>query len=231
MIFDKILNNNTDASTSTNTSIVMKQENNNEELFFSSSKKNNNIKLTLLDKWLIRKEGWVSKNTVDTSKIENLEIDNDTIQSINRTKALKFLKLAKCQANLFSKDTTKVGCLFIDKDNFSILSVGYNGFIRNSPEPEERWIRPEKYKYVIHSELNGIINAARSGIKLDKSIVFITMFPCSDCMKALLQVGVSEIVTIIPNLEDSKWSESFKISQIMLDESNIKVMLFNKDEI
>ncbi len=157
--------------------------------------------------------------------------NTDEVSEIKREKALKFLKLAKYQANLFSKDTTKVGCIFIDKDNFAILSCGYNGFIRNAPEPDNRWLRPEKYTFVIHSELNGIINAARSGIKLENSIVFVTMFPCSDCMKSLLQVGISILVTIEPNLSDSKWSESFKISQQMLKESNTKIILFKKDDL
>jgi dCMP deaminase len=168
---------------------------------------------------------------MDCNNIKKSLSNNNEIIDITRNKALKFLKLAKYQANLFSKDTTKVGCIFIDKNNFSILSCGYNGFIRNAPEPETRWIRPEKYTYVIHSELNGIINAARCGIKLDNSIVFVTMFPCSDCTKALLQVGISILVTIEPNLTDSKWSESFKTSQIMLKESNIKIILFNSDEL
>ena len=152
-------------------------------------------------------------------------------QVINKEKALKFLKLAKYQADLFSKDTTKVGCIFIDKDNYSILSCGYNGFIRGAPEPYERWERPEKYQYVLHGEMNSITNAARCGIKLDESIAFVTMFPCNDCMKALLQVGISTLVSIEPNLKDSKWSESFKISQIMLNESNIKVILFSNDDL
>ena len=155
----------------------------------------------------------------------------DEIYGITRDKALKFYKLAKYQADLFSKDTTKVGCLFIDIHNLSILSCGYNGFIRNSPEPKERWCRPEKYKYVIHSELNGIINAARCGIKLDNSIIFVTMFPCSDCTKALLQVGICGLVSVEPNLEDSKWTESFKLSKTMLEESNINIMLFKPSEV
>ncbi len=164
--------------------------------------------------------------------INNTIISNKKIiEEINRDKALSFLKLAKYQANLFSKDTTKVGCIFIDKENFSILSCGYNGFIRGAPESDVRWTRPEKYTFVIHAELNAIINAARCGIKLDKSIVFVTMFPCSECMKALLQVGISVLVTIEPNMIDSKWSESFKVSQIMLKESNIKTMLFNKKDL
>jgi dCMP deaminase len=155
----------------------------------------------------------------------------ESINNISNNKALKFLKLAKCQADLFSKDTTKVGCIIIDKDNFSILSTGYNGFIRGAPEPENRWTRPEKYKFVVHSELNAIINAARCGTKLDKSIAIVTMFPCCDCTKALLQAGITTLITIEPNLLDSKWSESFKISQIMLQESACSVILFKHNEI
>ena len=150
---------------------------------------------------------------------------------LSKEKALKFLKLAKYFANLFSKDTTKVGCIFIDKDNYSILSCGYNGFIRGAPEPKERWERPTKYDYVLHGEMNTITNAARCGIKLENSIAFVTMFPCNDCMKALLQVGISTLVSVEPNLTDSKWSDSFKISQIMIKESNLEVLLFRKEDI
>lgn len=152
--------------------------------------------------------------------------DNDI--GISTIKALKFLKLANYQAKLFSKDTTKVGCIFINKENLSILSLGYNGFIREAPEPVERWTRPEKYKFVIHSELNGIINAARCGIKLDKSIAIVTMFPCSECTKSLIQVGISALIAIKPDLVNSRWCESFKLSQQLLKESNIKLMLFEQ---
>lgn len=79
--------------------------------------------------------------------------------------------------------------------------------------------------------MNGIINAARCGIKLDNSVIFVTMFPCSDCTKALIQVGISALVAIEPNLKDSKWSESFKLSETMLQESNINVMLFKSSDL
>lgn len=161
----------------------------------------------------------------------SIRYTNDEIIGITRCKALKFLKLAKYQADLFSKDTTKVGCLFIDKDNLSILSCGYNGFIRKSPEPEERWCRPEKYKFVIHSELNCVINSARNGVKINGAIAVTTMFPCSDCMKALIQSGISSLITIEPDLESIRWGESFKLSLLILKELSIKVMYFTKNDL
>lgn len=55
------------------------------------------------------------------------------------------------------------------------------------------------------------------------------MYPCVTCCKSLIQAGIREIITIQPNLEDPKWGEEFKISQIMLDELSIKVTFLDID--
>ena len=154
-------------------------------------------------------------------------------KQINREKCIKYFKLTKMQADLFSKDpNTTVGAMFIAPRSFQILSMGYNGFPRGIDEKlPERWERPKKYDYVVHAEQNGICNACRHGTPLEKSIAFVTMFPCKECAKALIQVGVQTIVTSIPDLTNQKWGLDFKLSIEMFDESGIEVVYLYASEI
>ena len=146
-------------------------------------------------------------------------------------KANKYFQLAKHHAELFSKDpVTKVCALFIAPDSLNVLTSGVNGLPRNVKEKEERLQRPTKYSYMTHSEINGLCNAARHGICLDKSIVIVTMFPCCDCAKALIQVGVSTIITVPPNYEDPKWGGHFRISMEMFEEVGIEVVLIDESQ-
>jgi dCMP deaminase len=140
-------------------------------------------------------------------------------------KANKYYQLAKYQAELFSKDPSKkVAAILIARDTHQILSTGYNGICRRLKESEERWSRPKKLEYVIHAESNAICNAARSGIKIENSICVVTMFPCVDCCKALIQSGIDTIVCEKPDLNHERWGESFKISLELFNEANIEII-------
>lgn len=140
-------------------------------------------------------------------------------------KASKYYQLAKYQAELFSKDpSSKVAAILIAHDTFQILSTGFNGICRNLKETEERWTRPMKYKWVAHAELNAIANAARSGVKVENSICVVTMFPCVDCCKALIQSGIDTIVTEKPDMNNPRWGEDFKISLEMMEEAGLKII-------
>lgn len=122
----------------------------------------------------------------------------------------------------FSKDPDKkVGSIFLHPKTFQILSTGYNGFPRKVNETSKRWKKPEKYKWVVHSEQNGIYNATLNGVKLKNSILFTTKFPCNDCAKGLIQAGIKQIYTYKPDLKHKTWGESMKISLEMFKESNI----------
>jgi dCMP deaminase len=98
-------------------------------------------------------------------------------------------------ASLRSKDTTKVGAVIVhDK---KIVGVGYNGFpsgIDESKLPTGRdgeWLNT-KYPFVVHAELNAILNTVQHDIS--GSSLYVTLFPCCRCMSTILQKRVSEIV-------------------------------------
>ena len=152
---------------------------------------------------------------------------------MRRDKAIKYYKLALLQANMFSKDPNcKVGVIFLAKTSLQILSLGYNGFPRKIDETNQnRWERPRKYDYIVHAEVNGICNACRHGTPLENSIAVVTLFPCNDCAKALIQVGVSTIVTIEPDLNDERWGHKFRVSLEMFREVGMEMIFLSSNEI
>jgi len=145
---------------------------------------------------------------------------------MNKDKIEKFFKLVEFKAELFSKDpSTKVCCLFIEAVSLQILSTGYNGFPRKIDETNpDRWKRPEKYKYVVHAESNGIYNACRNGVSLNNSICIVNFFPCSTCTKGLIQVGIKMLITKNPDFAHITYGEDFRYSVEMLKEANIEII-------
>jgi dCMP deaminase len=152
---------------------------------------------------------------------------------MRRDKAIQYFKLARCMADIFSKDpATKVGTIILKEGTMQILSVGYNGFARGVDETNrERWERPAKYDFCVHSEINSICNAARSGTSLEGSIAVVTLYPCCDCCRALIQSGVKTLVTLPPNYEDPKWGDQFRVSKLMMDEAGIEIMLLEPSSV
>lgn len=151
---------------------------------------------------------------------------------MRRDKAIKYFKLAKYQADLFSKDPSKkVGALFLAPESYQILSMGFNGFPRKIDETKlERWERPIKYSLICHAETNAIYNACRHGTPLNKSICIVTYFPCTDCAKGLIQVGIDKLVTIEPDLKSEKWKSEHQMSIEMFEEVGIEIIILKEDE-
>ena len=102
-----------------------------------------------------------------------------------------------------SKDpNTQVGACIVDENNI-IISTGYNGFPFGCSDDEYSWEREgedTKYKYVVHAELNAILNA--NGKSLKGTRIYVDLFPCNECAKAIIQSGVSEIVYLYDKYAD-----------------------------
>ncbi|GAQ91403.1 dCMP deaminase [Klebsormidium nitens] len=101
------------------------------------------------------------------------------------------MEQAKRLAQQKSKDPhTKVGCLIVN-DSGKVLSAGVNSFPTGVDDsPSYRWVRPTKYNYVVHAELNAIAEAASSGVSLRGATCIQTLFPCISCTKAIIQSPV-----------------------------------------
>ncbi len=122
-----------------------------------------------------------------------------------------------------SKDpSTQVGACIIDGDK-RILSTGYNGFPKGCSDDEFPWNRDEsigetKYQYVVHAELNAILNA--SGKKLAGSTLYVGLFPCNECAKAIIQSGIKEVVYLSDKYHSTP---SMAASRKMLESAGITV--------
>ena len=99
-----------------------------------------------------------------------------------------------------SKDpSSQVGACIVGKNN-RILSLGYNGAPNNWQDESFPWEREAdkeeytKYPYVIHAEMNALLNYRGDNKDLEGATVYVTMFPCSNCAKSLAQIGIKRIV-------------------------------------
>lgn len=140
---------------------------------------------------------------------------------------IRFREMAQL-VSTWSKDTnTKVGAVIVDKDNI-VLSQGYNGFpIGCDDSVKARYERPQKYMYTEHAERNAIYFAARNGVMIKGSRMYLTWYPCCDCCKAIIQSGISKIMCYEPDWNDDSWGESFRYTKEMLAEANIEVVFCN----
>ena len=121
-----------------------------------------------------------------------------------------------------SKDpNSQVGACIVSQDN-KILSIGYNGFPTGCSDDEIPWDREgdfanTKYPYVCHSELNAILNYTGSTLK--QSRIYVTLFPCNECAKAIIQSGIKEVIYMCDKYKDT---DSVKVSKKMLDMAGVK---------
>lgn len=114
-------------------------------------------------------------------------------------------------SSLRSKDpNTKVGACIVD-NNHKVVSIGYNGMPRGIDENQVSWEKGEglnsKYLYVCHAEFNAILNT-RNGSYLDGCILYVTLFPCNECAKAIIQTGIKEVVFADNKYENSTQTQA-----------------------
>ena len=120
-----------------------------------------------------------------------------------------------------SKDpNTQVGCCIVSADH-KIMSVGYNGFPTGCSDDAFPWNRDgdpldNKYFYAVHSELNAILNYR--GGSLEGAKMYVSLFPCNECAKAIIQCGIKEIIYDSDKYKDTP---SVIASKRMLDSAGV----------
>ena len=101
-----------------------------------------------------------------------------------------------------------------------IISTGYNGMPKGCSDDEFPWDRTgedTKYPYVVHAELNAILNA--NGRDLRGSRLYVALFPCNECAKAIIQSGVKEVLYLSDKYADSMATLA---SKRMLDAAGVR---------
>ena len=133
-----------------------------------------------------------------------------------------FMGLAHLSAMRSKDPNTSVGAVIVD-DKHRVVSIGYNGMPYGCSDDVYPWDREgdlldTKYPYVVHAELNGILNAGRS---LKDCTLYVSLFPCNECAKAIIQSGIKKII-----YEDDKYadSETTRASKRMLQSANVELM-------
>ena len=132
-----------------------------------------------------------------------------------------FMGIALLSAKRSKDPNTQVGACIVSRDN-RILSMGYNGAPRGLSDDVMHWDREgsfleTKYAYACHSELNAILNYRGD---LSDTKIYVTLFPCNECAKAIIQTGIKEVIYL-----DNKYADqiSTQASKLMLELSGVKL--------
>lgn len=155
------------------------------------------------------------------------------MRMLRRDKLIRYMRLAWFVAREFSKDpSTQVGAVLLEPTSYSVLALGYNGMPRGVDETRrERFDRPAKYLFFEHAERNAIFNAARFGTPLQGCIAVVTLMPCMDCARALVQVGAAAVVTMRFDEAHDRWGAHFAQSRALLAELEIPLIQLEPEDV
>ena len=132
-----------------------------------------------------------------------------------------FMGVANLSALRSKDETSQVGACIVDEKNH-IVGIGYNGLPNGCDDNEFPWEREgdflnTKYAYVVHAEANAILNAS---VNLDNARIYVTLFPCNECAKLIIQSGIKEVVYL-----DDKYNgqEIFIASRKLFNSAGVKL--------
>ena len=140
-----------------------------------------------------------------------------------------FMGVAQLSAMRSKDPNTQVGACIVNPDN-KIMSVGYNGLPMGCDDDDFSWEREgdelnTKYPFVCHSELNAILNA--HGKDLRGCRLYVTLFPCNECAKAIIQSGIKEVYYLSDKYHDTNGCVA---SRKMFDAAKIKYTKLSVDK-
>ncbi|HAX72876.1 MAG TPA: cytidine deaminase [Firmicutes bacterium] len=130
-----------------------------------------------------------------------------------------FMGIALLSSKRSKDPQTQVGACIVNQDN-RIVGIGYNGFPQGCSDHEFPWNREgeyleTKYPYVVHAEQNAILN---STTQLKNCKIYVSLFPCHECAKYIIQSGMKEIIYLS---DKYKTTESSIASRKMLDAAQV----------
>ncbi len=135
-----------------------------------------------------------------------------------------FMGVAYLSAMRSKDPNTQVGACIVSNEN-KIMSMGYNGFPQGCSDDEFPWNRDNedplknKYFYTTHSELNAILNYR--GGSLEGAKLYVTLFPCNECAKAIIQCGIK---TVVYDEDKYNGTPSVSASRMMLKAAGVKIV-------
>ena len=137
-----------------------------------------------------------------------------------------FMGLAHLSAMRSKDPSTQVGAVIVDQEH-KVVGLGYNGLPIGCSDDEFPWDREggmleTKYAFVVHAELNAILNSTRD---LHGCTLYVSLFPCNECAKAIIQSGIRKIV-----YEDDKYAAADNViaSKKMLNAAGVELVRLGK---
>lgn len=144
-----------------------------------------------------------------------------------------FMGIALLSAKRSKDPSTQVGACIISK-NKKIVGLGYNGFPTGCDDDSLPWDREgdflnTKYPYVCHAELNAILNSIKD---LHDCSIYVALFPCNECAKAIIQSGIREVVYLSDKYQETPTNTAskkmfqmsgVKLRQLVLERSTIEI--------
>ena len=137
-----------------------------------------------------------------------------------------FMGLAHLSAMRSKDPSTQVGAVIVDQEH-KVVGIGYNGLPIGCSDDEFPWDREggmleTKYAFVVHAELNAILNSTRD---LHGCTLYVSLFPCNECAKAIIQSGIRKIV-----YEDDKYAAADNViaSKKMLNAAGVELVRLGK---
>lgn len=151
-----------------------------------------------------------------------------------------FMSVALLSGKRSKDPSTQVGACIVNRNNI-IESIGYNGLPKGCSDDEFSWEKEgetlnTKYPFVVHAELNAILNA--KGKDLSGCKIYVALFPCNECAKAIIQSGISEVVYLSDKYADTDSVKASKrmfkcagvaLNQLILTHEKIELSLNIKD--
>ena len=132
-----------------------------------------------------------------------------------------FMAVAQLSAQRSKDPNTQVGACIVNTRK-RIIGIGYNGFPSGLSDDELPWSREgqyldTKYPYVCHAEMNAITNSSNKP-ELEGATMYVSLFPCNECAKLIVQVGIKEIVYLSDKYADQ---DLFKAARRILDMARV----------
>jgi deoxycytidylate deaminase len=125
--------------------------------------------------------------------IEKILLFNKVDTGLSINKLDYYYQKALTASELSDDPKTKVGAILIRKFSGAIVESGTNTFSEGSDLNKLPKDTPDKHNFIIHAETNLIFNCAKKGISTKNSIIFVTLSPCLNCIRACFQSGVHVI--------------------------------------
>lgn len=154
------------------------------------------------------------------------------LRSSSETWDRYFMTMAYLVAMKSKDPSTKVGAIIVGPGN-EIRATGYNGLPRGVQDLAERYNNRD-YKYLAsnHAEENAILHCALVGVSTRNCSIYVPWIPCSACAKAIIQVGINEVIyhqEFPGNWENHQynWEERINISRELLAEAGINFRSFS----